>query len=381
MPVALSRTARATTTSAIRDLLEHARRPGMISLAGGLPDAELFPTEQLAELAGLLLRERGREVLQYGPTAGDPALREYIVTTTPCAAGIRNVVVTTGSQQALHLIAQVLLDPGDTVVVGDPEYLGALQAFRTRDAQLAPMPADRHGIDVDALATAIEHGLAPKLVYVVPNFHNPSGAVLLEDRRTRLLELAHRNGFMVVFDDPYRDLAANRGPTPEPAPHPMAIHLRSVSKVLAPGLRVGWMIAPRPLSEAVERAKQSADLHTSSLSQAIVLDAVSADWFPAHLDRLSSSTATKRDSLCLALSEVFGSRIEFDTPGGGMFVWARFTDGSDTTALLPDALERGVVFVPGAAFAVERDLGSHLRLSWATADAATLGEAVVRLAG
>jgi 2-aminoadipate transaminase len=353
----------------------------MISLAGGLPDPTLFPVRQLADLTTRLLREQGREVLQYGLTAGDPGLRGHIVTTTPCADDIDQVVVTTGSQQALHLIAQVLLDAGDTVIVADPEYLGAIQAFSTRDVRFSPMPIDRDGIDVGAIAEALHVGLRPKLVYVVPNFHNPSGAILTGDQQTRLLDLADRYGFVVVFDDPYRDLGAHGRPADEPSSHPMAIQLRSVSKVLAPGLRVGWMIGPRWLTEAVERAKQSADLHTGSLSQALVLEALSADWFPAHLERLSLSTLAKRDTLCDALERVFGSRLEFDTPDGGMFVWARFTDGTDASGLLSDSLERGVAFVPGAAFAVERDLRSHLRLSWATADESTMEEAVVRLAG
>jgi 2-aminoadipate transaminase len=275
----------------------------------------------------------------------------------------------------------VLLDAGDTVIVADPEYLGAIQAFSTRDVRLVAMPIDSHGIDVGSIADALHAGLRPKLVYVVPNFHNPTGAILAGDQQTRLLDLADRYGFMVVFDDPYRDLAAHGRPADEPSSHPMAIHIRSVAKVLAPGLRVGWMIGPRWLTEAVERAKQSADLHTGSLSQALVLGAVAADWFPAHLERLSMSTRRKRDALCAALHLVFGSRLEFEIPGGGMFVWARFTDGTDTTDLLTDSLDRGVAFVPGAAFAIDRDLHAHLRLSWSTVEESTVDEAVARLTG
>jgi 2-aminoadipate transaminase len=376
----LSRTARTATTSAIRDLLEHARRPGMISLAGGLPDPARFPIEKLAATSKRLLLEHGRDVLQYGLTAGDATLREHIVETTS-ASGIDEVVVTTGSQRAQHLISQVLLDPGDTVIVGDPEYLGALQAFRARDAHLAAVPIDGDGIDVDAIEATIEAGCRPKLVYTVPHFHNPSGTTLSESRRERLLQLADRHQFMVIFDDPYRELGELGSSPPEPARHRMAVELRSVSKILAPGLRVGWMIGPRWLSAAAERAKQSADLHTSSLSQAITLDARRSEWYPGHLNALRTSNLAKRDTLCSALREVLGARIEFDDPAGGMFVWARFTDGTDTTSLLESALDRGVAFVPGRAFAVDRDLRSHLRLSWATTDVTTLPQAVDRLAG
>ena len=377
----LSRTAQNATTSAIRDLLEHAQRPGMISLAGGLPDPDRFPIDQLAAASERLLRTRGRDVLQYGLTAGNAALRAHIVETTPAADTIDQVVVTTGSQQAQHLIAQVLLDPGDPVIVGDPEYLGALQAFRSREVRLLPVAVDREGIDVDAIEATIEAGERPKLVYTVPHFHNPSGTTLSSRRRERLLELAARHGFMVVFDDPYRELGEVGSRPAEAAGHPMAVELRSVSKVLAPGLRVGWMIAPRWLSAAVERAKQSADLHTSSLSQAITLDALQSGWYRDHLDDIRAANVARRDALCRALRDVLGARLAFDEPAGGMFVWARFTDGTDTTSLLESALGRGVAFVPGTAFAVHRDLRTHLRLSWSTADASSLREAVVRLSG
>lgn len=374
----LSHTARSAVSSAIRDLLEHAQRPGMISLAGGLPDPNRFPHAELAAAASRLLHEHGPSVLQYGLTAGELDLRRHIVATTPSAESPDEVLVTTGSQQALHLLAQVLLDPGDAVVVGDPDYLGALQAFRSRDAHLVPVTVDADGLDVDVLEAALAAGLRPKIAYVVPRFHNPTGASLHEERRARLLELAEHHGFLVLFDDPYRELTADDA-APEPAPHPAAVQLRSVSKVLAPGLRVGWIIGPSWLLDAVERAKQSADLHTSTLTQALVLDAVTADWFPDHLARLRTTTRDKRDALAEALREAFGERLEFALPAGGMFVWAAFTDGTDASTLLPAALDHGVAFVPGAAFAVERPLKRRLRLSWATSTPAELRAGVERL--
>ncbi|MFT5203532.1 MAG: 2-aminoadipate transaminase [Candidatus Aldehydirespiratoraceae bacterium] len=375
----LSTRARKQTTSAIRDLLEQAQRPGMISLAGGLPDPDRFPREEMASLATQCILDRDTDALQYGLTAGDARLREAIVASTPAATHVEHVLVTTGSQQALHLLSEVLLDPGDTVVVGDPDYLGALQAFRSSGATLAPVDIDVEGLVVEQVAEQLRAGIRPKFIYVVPHFHNPTGATLSTHRRDELLVLASRYNFLVVFDDPYRDLAVDQ-PAPEPAPHPHAVHLRSVSKILAPGLRVGWMIGPPWLLRTVERAKQSADLHTSSLSQAIALGAITAPWFPAHLAALSAATATKRDALVDALINTFGDRLTLNRPGGGMFVWAEFTDGTDTSALLDPALNHGVAFVPGPAFAVERDLTHHLRLSWATASPAELEEAVGRLA-
>lgn len=375
----LSSRATRQTTSAIRDLLEHARRPGMISLAGGLPDPEAFPVDHLAALAAAAIRTEPGEVLQYGLTAGSVALREHIAATTPSATTPEAVVVTTGSQQALDLLGAVLLDPGDPVVVGDPDYLGALQAFRSTGAALCAIPVDEGGFDADALEDRLAGGIRPKLVYVVPHFHNPTGATLAPGRADALLALADRYGFLVVFDDPYRDLGVDGAPG-EPGPHPNAVHLRSVSKVLAPGLRVGWMIGPRQLVSAVERAKQAADLHTSGLGQAVALGALRAPWFPTHVAELRAATRTRRDALIGALTTAFGDVLHVSRPAGGMFVWATFADGTDTGALLERALDAGVAFVPGAAFAVERDRSASLRLSWATAAPDALGEAATRLA-
>lgn len=376
----LSAGARGATTSAIRDLLEHAQRPGMISLAGGLPDPERFPTAELADIAADVLRNDGKRTLQYGLTAGERDLRDHIVATTPPAIAPDEVVITTGSQQGLDLLAAVLLDPRDPVVVADPEYLGATQAFRRAGAELVAIATDAEGIDVTALERALHDGLRPKFVYLVPHFHNPTGATLSESRRTRLLDLADHYGFLVVFDDPYRDLYVEGAPPVDARPHPMAVHLRSTSKVLAPGLRVGWTIGPTWLTVAIERAKQSADLHTSTVSQAIALQALAADWFPAHLDSLRSASRLKRDALCGALEDQLGDRISFVRPNGGMFVWAELAGVASTDDLLAAALDRGVAFVPGSAFAVERSLSHHLRLSWATAAPAELAEAVARLA-
>lgn len=374
----LSQRARTQTTSAIRDLLEQAKRPGMISLAGGLPDPTLFPADQLATLAAECIRSDADAVLQYGLTAGRVELREHIVATTPAAAAIDEVVVTTGSQQALHLLSLVLLDPGDTVVVGDPDYLGALQAFRGAGASLAAVPIDADGLDTDALASRLADGLRPAFVYVVPHFHNPTGVTLSAPRRAALLDLADRYGFLVVFDDPYRELGVDGAPA-EPPPHSAAVHLRSISKVLAPGLRVGWMIAPTWLATAVEQAKQAADLHTSSLSQTLAHAAITAGWFPTHVEGLRAATRAKRDVLLDSITAAFGDRLATTVPTGGMFVWATFTDGTDTTALLPKALDHGVAFVPGAAFGVDADHHASLRLSWATGTPPQLAEAIDRL--
>lgn len=380
-PFLLNQQSARTTTSAIRDLLEHAQRPGMISLAGGLPDPALFPVDELADIAASVLRVDGRRTLQYGLTAGERDLRDHIVATTPAAAHADTIVVTTGSQQGLDLLATTLLEPGDHVVVADPEYLGATQAFRRSGAELQPIPVDTEGLDVDVLAEELRSGLRPKFAYLVPHFHNPSGATLSADRRAQLLALADRYGFLVVFDDPYRELYVEGSAPDEIDPHPAAVHLRSASKILAPGLRVGWTIGPPWLVQAMERAKQSADLHTSTVSQAIVLGALQSAWFPDHLCSIRTAARAKRDALCDALDDQLEDRIDYQRPGGGMFVWAMLSETSSTDELLVAGLDRGVAFVPGSGFAVRQDLSSHLRLSWATASPAGLEEAVARLAG
>ena len=383
-PPALSARAAATPSSAIRDLLEQAARPGMISLAGGLPDPERFPVEALRDATATVLSEQPVAALQYGETRGAEAARAAF------AARIRSegelaiepddIVVTTGSQQALDLLARVLLDPGDGVIVSDPDYLGALQVFRGHGAALHPVPVDVDGMQVDVLEDLLSHGLRPKLLYLVPNFHNPTGASLSAERRSRIAELSALFGFVVVEDDPYRDLWIHTEPMPMPGDPDLTVRLRSVSKILAPGLRVGALVGPEWLTDAVITAKQSTDLHTASLNQLVVAEALTSDWLDAHLAALRISYTAKRDALLVALERAFGARVACNRPAGGMFVWVRFADVSDTSELLPRALANNVCFVPGSAFAVDRDLARHARLSYATATPNQLGAAVGRLA-
>ncbi|NNE74572.1 MAG: PLP-dependent aminotransferase family protein, partial [Acidimicrobiales bacterium] len=240
-----SHRARTATSSAIRDLLEQARRPGMISLAGGIPDPARFPLDHLAPLVERIVREQGRSVLQYGLTAGEPGVREVLARTIHAELDPEHVVVTTGSQQGLDLLARVTVDPGDAVVVGDPDYLGALQVFRSYGADLAPIPVDGDGLQVDVLADRLAAGLRPTMCYVVVHFHNPTGATLSAERRAQLHQLAEQYGFLVVEDDPYRELYYDdNAPEGPPPGADNLVQLRSVSKILTPGLRLGWMTGP-----------------------------------------------------------------------------------------------------------------------------------------
>ena len=377
----LSRQASNAESSAIRDLLRHASRPGVLSLAGGLPAEARFPVAEMADAAAAVLR-RG-EGLQYGLTEGDADLREWIADRHTADGSLTDpgdIVVTTGSQQALDLIARVLVDPGDTVVVGDPCYVGARQALAATQPRFVGIRVDHDGLVVDDLAEQLEGGIRPKLVYVVANFDNPSGAVLSLERRDRLVGLAERYGFVIVEDDPYGALRYDDEPVPEVGPgSDSVVRLRTISKTLVPGLRVGWMVGPPWLVEAVTIAKQAVDLHTSTVAQAIVRELVTRPgWFDAHIDTLRPWYRVQRDSLVSALDHTL-PEAEFSRPVGGMFLWLRIP-GIDAASVLPAALDEGVAFVPGAAFAVHRDLRDHLRLSFATVDSDQFAEAVRRLA-
>ena len=390
----LSRTGREATSSVIRDLLDWTRRPGMRSLAGGIPAAELLPVERVSQAVDRVLAEHGPAALQYGPTAGEAALRA-LVAPTPERAD--EVVITTGSQQSLDLLARVLLDPGDVVAVESPSYLGALSAFRAAGARLLPVAGDVVGLDTDRLEAALADGVRPKAVYVVPEFANPTGATLTATRRRHLAALAERHGFVIIEDDPYGALRY-AGPPLAPLADltPMAVRLGTASKILAPGLRVGWVRLPAWLRGPVVRVKQAVDLHTSTLDQLVVADVLAdEDFLAAHLERLRSVYGRRCRALCAALARLGGGRFVVDPPAGGMFVWAGLAPalGLTADALLPVALDTGVAFVPGSAFLVDPadaapvlgaatgwgDGERRLRLGFATLDEDRLAEAVERL--
>ncbi len=366
----------------------------MISLAGGLPDASMFPVDALATIAGEVIARDGARVLQYGVTRGEESARAALATLygDPLFDGADpdhpdtghpdpdDLVVTTGSQQGLDLVARVLLDPGDVVVTGDPEYLGVLQILRSVNAAVHPIPIDGDGLDTAVLADRLEGGLRPKACYIVPHFHNPTGATMSTERRAHLHELSSKYGFVVIEDDPYRELYYDGERPEERVGDPdLTVRFRSTSKVLAPGLRIGSLTGPAWLREAVVTAKQSADLHTSTVTQAIVAEALRSPWLAEHLDALRRTYGHKRDVLVAALHDAFGDGVRFETPAGGMFVWAEFGGDVDTATWLNAALEHLVCFVPGAAFAVERELASSSRLSFVTPPPDDLREGVLRL--
>ncbi|MGW5315232.1 aminotransferase-like domain-containing protein [Nocardia thailandica] len=371
-------------SSAIRDLLKLTARAEVISLAGGLPDAALMPRERIAAAAAAALTDRG--VLQYTESPGWSPLREVLAARESARIGrdvpVGEVFVTHGSQQALSLLGEVLLDPGALVVVEDPAYVGALQVFRAAGARIRAVPLDDEGLRLDLLEELLAAGERPALVHTVSNFHNPGGVTMSSARRARLAELADRHGFWVIEDDPYGELWFDApAPAPVAAYSPRIIRLSSVSKILAPTLRVGWMTAPDEVCRAVELLKQGADLCGSALTQQIATELLAdGDWLAAHVEGVRGAYATRAKALVGAVRETFGDRLRITDATGGMFVWGTFTDGTDTTALLTAALAAGVAYVPGSAFAVEGGHESAMRLCFTTSDEQTLRTAVARLA-
>lgn len=381
--ITLARRLDAVRGSAIRDLLTLTARPEVISLAGGLPAADLLPRERIAAAAASALDDPSS--VQYAETAGIARLREVVAAheSNRCgrAFAAADVVVTSGSQQALDLVARALLDPGDAVVVEDPAYVGALQVFQAAGAELHGVPLDDDGMRVDALAERLAAGLRPRIVHTVSSFHNPRGVTLAQERRSALVALAERYGFLVVEDDPYGLITFDGSPAVPVAAHgERVIRLGSASKIIAPALRVGWLTGPPAVTAAVERLRQGADLCGSSFTQAIAAELLAdTAWLDAHLAGVRAATALRARAFTEAVARDLPA-VACSTPTGGMFCWLEFPDGVDTAELLPRALAAGVAFVPGAAFAVHADQTRAARCCFASVDEAALVEAVARLA-
>jgi DNA-binding transcriptional MocR family regulator len=380
-------------TSAIRELFKLLGKPGIISFAGGFPDPALFDVQGISQASQAVLAESPGPVLQYGATEGYQPLREAIATfmagkgSTVAAEGL---IVTTGSQQALDLIGKTMISPGDKVIVEAPTFLATIQCFRLYGAQIIGAPIDADGVDVDELEALIEEH-QPKLVYLIPTFGNPSGATLSLARRKRILEIAVRTRTLVVEDDPYGELYFDAAPPPSllalsdgvPGSRDWLAHCGSFSKILSPGLRVGWMIAPSALLAKATMCKQFSDAHTSNLSQAICAHYLTLNRLGDALAVVRKTYAERARVMAESLRRELGDAVAFNAPQGGMFFWARLTGVNGKSAHAADfakrAIDQGVAFVPGAPFyAHDPDLTS-LRLSFATADVAKIEEGIGRL--
>ncbi|MGH3758755.1 PLP-dependent aminotransferase family protein [Actinophytocola sp.] len=358
--------------------------PGMLSMAGGLPAPDLFPVAELTDAVDAVLREEAAAALQYGPVAGVPAMREWIAQRsgeTGARTDPSRVLVTSGSQQGLDLLARSLLTLGDVVALDDPSYLGAVQIFRTAGAELAAVPSDEDGMDTDALAALLRGGMRCRLVYVVPHFHNPTGGVLSLRRRRHLAELAERYGFLIVEDDPYADLSFDGVRLPSIDQHTdQVVRLLSLSKTLCPGFRVAGLCGPATVVASVTSAKQRADLQTNTFGQHVLARLLARPGFlAAHLDRLQRHYQARARRLARLLMDRV-PWLAFPEPTGGLFFWCTITSGVHATELWRACAAAGVAVVPGEPFRVERDSGTNLRLSYATLTADEASTAVDRLA-
>ncbi|MEO8855887.1 MAG: PLP-dependent aminotransferase family protein [Burkholderiaceae bacterium] len=377
-------------TSAIRELFKLLGTPGIISFAGGFPDPTLFDIEGIRQSTAAVLADNPGPVLQYGATEGYQPLREA-VSGFMKAKGARvaadGLIVTTGSQQALDLIGKTMISPGDKVIVEGPTFLATIQCFRLYGADLLSAPVDAEGVQVDVLEKLIaEH--KPKLVYLIPTFGNPSGATLNLERRKRVLELAARTRTLVVEDDPYGELYFGTPPPPSmlalsddvPGSRDWLAYCGSFSKILSPGLRVGWLVAPPELLAMATMCKQFSDAHTSNLTQATAAHYLGLNRMDAALTVVRDTYAKRAQVMAQSLRRELGEDITFSAPHGGMFFWARLTQGRNASEFAQRAIKQLVAFVPGAPFFANTPDLSTLRLSFATADAAKIEEGIARLA-
>lgn len=390
------------SSSLIRELLKLTDRPEVISFAGGLPAPELFPVEAFERAASKVLREQGSRALQYSTTEGYRPLREFIVERMSrygIPANVDNVLITSGSQQALDMIGKILINPGDVILTEEPTYLGALQAWRAYQASFVTVPLDDDGLCCDErLEEALCAG--PKFMYVLPNFHNPGGVTLSPERRQRIVAVADQYGIPIIEDDPYGQLRFEGDHLP-----PLlvldaerlnyrnhgngngngyfrsgnVIYLSTFSKTLAPGLRLGWIVAPEAVIQRCVMAKQGMDLHTSSFDQMVAYEVARDGFIDEHVREIRRVYRERRDLMLEMLERYFPPETRWTRPQGGLFLWVTLPPGIDTAELLARAVEHDVAFVPGAAFYPTAGPNSSFRLNFSNARPEQIEEGMRRL--
>jgi 2-aminoadipate transaminase len=380
-PWQFARRAARLNPSVIREILKLTEQPGVLSLAGGLPSPDSFPIEAMREATTRVLRDTPREALQYAASEGFGPLREWVaehLASSGMAVRASQVLITTGSQQGLDLVGKLLIDAGAPIAVEAPTYLGALQAFAPYEPEVVTVDGDDDGPLPHALAAAS----GCRFLYLQPNFQNPSGRCVSEARRAALVDAARARGLPIVEDNPYGDLWFDA-----PPPAPMAsrwaegtVYLGSFSKVLAPGLRLGYLVAPPALFPKLLQAKQAADLHTPSFNQRIVHEAIRDGFLGEHVPTIRARYRAGRDAMLAALKAHLPSGCRWNVPSGGMFFWVELPDGVNATALLPRAVARGMAFVPGEPFYADQARVNTLRLSFVTVPPAQIDEGIRALA-
>ena len=379
-PWQLARRAERMNPSVIREILKITERPGIISLAGGLPSPDTFPIEAMREATAHVLAHAPREALQYAASEGYGPLREWVASHMAEKGVVvdpTQVLITTGSQQGLDLVGKVLIDAGSRVAVEAPTYLGALQAFAPYEPEVVTVACDEHG----PLPETLTDAKGARFLYVLPNFQNPSGRCMGEARRAELVEAARVIGLPLIEDNPYGDLWFDAEP-----PAPLAsrwadgtVYLGSFSKVLAPGLRLGYVIAPKALGPKLLQAKQAADLHTPGFNQRVVYEVIRNGFLRDHVPTIRARYKAHRDAMRSALEAHMPPGCHWTVPSGGMFFWVELPEGMDSVALLPKAVERGMAYVPGGAFFASDPRPNTLRLSFVTVAPAEIERGVALL--
>lgn len=368
-------------SSFIREILKITQRPEIISFAGGLPSPATFPVERMKESFDRVLTNSGKVALQYGPTDGYPALREWIansLSTNGAKIVPEQILMTSGSQQALDLLGKVLLDEGSRALVETPSYLGALQAFSVYRPEFKSVETDDHGLVPSSIAPVAE---GARLLYALPNFQNPTGRTLSVERRQELVETCARLGLPLIEDDPYGALSYQGQPMPKMvAMNPDGvIYMGSFSKVLTPGIRLGYVCAPLPLVRRLELAKQAADLHTAQLTQMVVYDVIKDGFLDQHIPTIRELYGNQCQVMLDAMAEHFPSGVHWTRPEGGMFIWVTLPKHVDAMQLLDQAIAAKVAFVPGAPFYANEPATNTLRLSFVTVPPERIREGIAIL--
>ena len=366
--------------SVIREILKVTEKPGIISFAGGLPSPKTFPIDAFAAACATVLATDGEGALQYAASEGYAPLREWVAKSLPWSVDPTQVLITTGSQQALDLIAKVLIDKDSKVLVETPTYLGALQAFTPMEPRFVSVASDAEGVDMADLQVRAKDA---RFMYVLPNFQNPTGSSMSEARRAELSATAEKLGLPIVEDNPYGDLWFDAPPPlPLTARNPDGcIYMGSFSKTLAPGLRLGFLVAPKALYPKLLQAKQAADLHTPSFNQRMVAEVLKGNFLDRHIPTIRALYKSQRDAMLAALGKhLTGSGVTWNTPDGGMFLWVKLPMGMNAVDLLPKAVERNVAFVPGSAFYADTPQSNTLRLSFVSASVDQINIGIAELA-
>ncbi len=380
-------------SSAIRELLKLTENPEIISFGGGMPAPDVFPVEDFAAACDRILREFGAQALQYGSTEGYLPLREMIARHT-ARYGIKvttdNILITSGSQQALDLLGKVFINPGDRILVEDPTYMGALQAWNAYEAEYVTVPIDENGMITDALEEALRSG--PKFIYVLPNFQNPTGVTLSIERRQALIELADRYGVPVIEDDPYGQLRYEGDHLPsvvsldgqfrETGNTPYrgnVIYLSTFSKTLSPGIRLAWVVAPQEVIRKLVQAKQGADLHTATFNQMVAYEVSRGGFLDRHVWMIRRVYKERRNVMLGALEEFFPEGCSWTYPQGGLFLWGTLPEGMDSRKVLEKAIEKKVAFVPGHSFYARGGGENTMRLNFSFASPEKIHLGIERL--